>query len=1119
MRDIRTGLWRVLLVLLGTALPAPAPGIAGESEAPALIEKAEAALARADHRGIARLVAADRAGTFEAVEILLRTTNFDTPGLVDQLARAYQQAFADSFLVERIATFRSWSPDQRVLREQARQDKETARLASNAGRQDEALAGYERVLSIFRELKDLRLEARTLLNQAASLTVKGETRNALAVLDQAQAAGLRTGDQVLLAAVGMNRAYAMEDLGEFAAERAALGETLRLSRSIGDRVGEATVLESLSSLAVNTADYDTAETLSREVARLGAEIPDAGASWAAEINLAAVDSARGDLGKAARRLARAAEFARAGDMPVQQAGAEYNLSNNATKRGDFAEARRLLHSARQLIAGTDDMLRGQIDVAEANLLLEEGRYAETPPFLDSAEAGLAGVEVPAVLSELHQARAVALYYLGDYEGAVTWVRKALQQAMAASRKDMEASCRTNLGRLLAGLGNRTAALDEMEKGERLFDETGDVRGSARTSIAIGAMKWRAGDAEGARTALRRAIDALDRPEMNREKAEAMAHLAEIEMASGPSGRAVGLDLLARSTGTFLASGDLRGVSLTGLVEADAALEAGDLARARAALDRIARVAHGRRIAEFDWEIRYDLGRLAEASGDTARAVAEYQRSVTEVESLRAGVRLPAWRAAIQEDRIEPYRALVKTLRARGEPEKAYMAARAAKARTFAERLVPAGFVSADEDGVSAGFHAGYGDDQRGNGRRQSHAGLLPAPALSTDRLRSLLLPDETLIDFFFVKDELMAFVLRRDGLTPRSIRVPKEFNELLDVARYPGRAEPSDATVTQAWRSAMRKLGAVLMTPLAQDVAASRHLLFVPNGALHGLPFAALEWQQRRLIESWSISILPAAESLLSRRGGATPAASSRPVSIAAARSVTPARILALGDPEGADPTGRLPGAAEEAQAVMRLSGPGGELFIGPGAREALVRQRAAQFDRIHLAAHGRIDRVAPARSYIALSPGDGEDGRLEAGEIADMRIGASLVVLSGCGTGQDAGMARDDPRGDERIGLARAFLSAGAGAVVAGLWEVQDRASTRIMPQLYSRLEGRTVAEAVAQLQRDLIAGRVSDDAGRPLDHPFFWAGLVSYGAGGGTPAATPASPGLVVMGQTSSP
>ena len=112
------------------------------------------------------------------------------------------------------------------------------------------------------------------------------------------------------------------------------------------------------------------------------------------------------------------------------------------------------------------------------------------------------------------------------------------------------------------------------------------------------------------------------------------------------------------------------------------------------------------------------------------------------------------------------------------------------------------------------------------------------------------------------------------------------------------------------------------------------------------------------------------------------------------------------------------------------------------------------------------------------------------------MNLRASLVVLSGCETGWEGGVSRGSAAGDERAGLVRAFLAAGAQSVIASLWEVDDKEARIFMPELYSLLADRSPSDALAELQRELLSGRIRARDGRSLDHPFYWAGLMDYGS-----------------------
>ena len=76
---------------------------------------------------------------------------------------------------------------------------------------------------------------------------------------------------------------------------------------------------------------------------------------------------------------------------------------------------------------------------------------------------------------------------------------------------------------------------------------------------------------------------------------------------------------------------------------------------------------------------------------------------------------------------------------------------------------------------------------------------------------------------------------------------------------------------------------------------------------------------------------------------------------------------------------------------------------------------------------------------------------------------------------------------GDEILGLARGFLTAGARSLVLSLWTVNDEATARLMRKFYERWQrGTSAAAALREAQISFIAENT---------HPYFWAAFTVIG------------------------
>jgi CHAT domain-containing protein len=109
-------------------------------------------------------------------------------------------------------------------------------------------------------------------------------------------------------------------------------------------------------------------------------------------------------------------------------------------------------------------------------------------------------------------------------------------------------------------------------------------------------------------------------------------------------------------------------------------------------------------------------------------------------------------------------------------------------------------------------------------------------------------------------------------------------------------------------------------------------------------------------------------------------------------------------------------------------------------------------------------------------------DGALTLRDAAALPLAGTFVALSACETG----LSRVAP-GDELLGLLRGFLLAGAPAVMATLWTVDDAGTAGLMTDFYRGLvAGEPAAQALRRAQQALRAER---------PHPYYWAPFVLHG------------------------
>lgn len=258
-------------------------------------------------------------------------------------------------------------------------------------------------------------------------------------------------------------------------------------------------------------------------------------------------------------------------------------------------------------------------------------------------------------------------------------------------------------------------------------------------------------------------------------------------------------------------------------------------------------------------------------------------------------------------------------------------------------------------------------------------------------------------------------------------------------------------TLTATANDILQSLYRWLVEPLEDVLAtvAGTELVIVPHRLLGQVPFHALYDGSAHLVDRWTITIAPTTSALPVRR-------------VAATGETHRGLILAV-------PDEHTPGVETEAAAVAACL-PDAEILVGARATGAALRAGTPGPAYVHIACHGLYRPANPLFSSLRLA-----DGWSTAAQVLDLDLRGALVTLSACESG------RSDEERPEPVGLAWAFLAAGASGVIVSQWLVDDAVTQQLMVELYTGLAvGRSPARALRDAQ---LVTRAANP------HPFHWA------------------------------
>jgi CHAT domain-containing protein/tetratricopeptide (TPR) repeat protein len=942
--------------------------------------------------------------------------------------------------------------------------------------QRQALDAYERSGRALQELAE-DVDASRVLLIAGNLAVDiGERQEAVADYESVLALGSRAKAPHVqgMGHLGLGKMWRM--LGEPGRARDHLKEALEIFRSLQETVNMATALTGLA-----VAEHDDfgnpteALRLQEEVLALSRSAGDPRLERAALQNMAQVYDLRGDKTRALDCYGQALQLARAAGDRVAAANTLNDMGMLYTSWGDFARAGELHAEALVL----DRAAGNRRD--EASTLIHVGRTH---------------------------------YLQGDMDQAFANLSSALKLTREIKNATLEAAALSRLGEAYSLRGETTLALSHLRAAVAIYRGLDVKYWPALTLLHLGQACLRAGEVDAAQAALTEARQEAGRYDAPGIDAAAQRELARVDLARG---------------------------------EPEAALRHAESAVATVESERASIFRQDFRTTYFasvhpyyqtHIEALMALHNRDPASGHAAAA-------------LRVSERARARRMleAVAESSIDVRSAADPVLARREQELRRELTAAANEITRLAEANATAGRRDAAHKKLRD--LADQRQDVMARLRQQSprYAALRDPPVLESAEIQKEIEPGTALLEYALGDERSRVWIVTSASLVSRELpsgaridAVVRRLYESLSVranqapsgAGTPPRMTGADAEAKAA-EAAAELSGMILPAELtALDV---KRLVIVADGALQTVPFAALplpvtagvaidrrkapgatpllgsrfelvhapsaSWvaMLRRLRERaapapkalavFADPVFDRLDSRVDARPGAQVGRDGAPDASHDARLRQAVEDVGLRGSDGSLGLPRLLFTRQEALRTAALL-PRRDVLLAldfEASRERALRPDLADYRIVQFATHSLLDNEHPELSGIVLSRvdqrGAPRDGFLRVQDIYDLRLPAELVILSACQTAVGKAVP-----GEGLIGLARAFMYAGARRVVASLWPVDEAATAELMATFTRELlqKQRAPAEALRRAQRAVAA--------QPRWRaPFYWAGFVVQG------------------------
>jgi CHAT domain-containing protein len=676
------------------------------------------------------------------------------------------------------------------------------------------------------------------------------------------------------------------------------------------------------------------------------------------------------------------------------------------------------------------------------------------------------------------------FFRHEYQSAVQSFLEAYRLAMLGGDRSAASICEANLASVYSEMGEVDAAVQWTARSLQSLSER-DREHLPELQIQMASLRARQQNLPEALALFRSAIDSADNSGNAATYALGWNRLGEELLRAGPARREAAEAAFLEA---FRAR-SLHGLPLAGSYAnlARVRLESGDAASAAILADRAVELSEtpnvtpARDVFRLRGQVRIRQNRLAEALDDLRVAVRlerAWRWSAPAADRVRAGAQSivdGACRALVEAGNLQYERtrkpALIRETFEAAEENRSNSLRLIFGERSTGElpavyweaigKLQRAEIAALQGSSVEAA-QAARAEVMRLEAGLDDAAALPPADLL--DRVTAALAADSALLSFDLQDAASWLWAVDRQGialyrladrntLTPQIVSAARAIREDLPEARIQSAAAyralfgqlPPRFRDKRRWLLALDSDLWTLPVAALVDDSGSAPAYLAERHVIELIPGAAVWLEARERPRRYSRLFVGLGDPIFNQADPRFPETGS-------SKAFNPAAIL---------PISRLVASGKEVNACARAwDGESTLLEAATATREKLLEQLRRNPAAVHLATHFLLSAGRSPAAMIALGAG-GASGTelLSAMEIARWRIQAGVVVLSGC----DSAAGPILPAAG-LMGLTRAWLKAGAGAVVASRWPTPDDEG-ELFRSLYRDLS-RNSSDAAAALQ-----------------------------------------------------